>query len=101
MDVAVLAGVLPHGLRRSPAVRATVPGHPEEQQLRGLLHPGLPGAAHRQHPAHLLLVRGEKKMMFEYLYLMHPHIHIRSNISVTVSWHMAVFTDALKKEVVV
>lgn len=68
MDVAVLAGVLPHGLRRSPAVRATVPGHPEEQQLRGLLHPGLPGAAHRQHPAHLLLVRGEKKMMFEYLY---------------------------------
>lgn len=32
---------------------------------------------------------------------MHPHIHIRSNISVTVPWHMAVFTDALKKEVVV
>lgn len=60
MDVAVLAGVLRHGLRRGPAVCAAVPGHPEEQQLRGLLHPGLPGAAHRQHPAHLLLVKDIK-----------------------------------------
>lgn len=67
MDAAVLAGVLPHGLRRSAAVRAAVPGHPEEQQLRGLLHPGLPGAARRQHPAHLLLVNDKRKMSLELL----------------------------------
>lgn len=57
MDAAVLVGVLPHGLRRGPAIRASVPGHPEEQQQRRFLHPGVSSAAHRQHPAHLLLVR--------------------------------------------
>lgn len=57
MDIAVVAGVLPHGVWGSPALCATVPGHPEEQQQRGLLHQSLPGAAHSQHSAHLLLVR--------------------------------------------
>lgn len=57
MDVAVLAGVLPHGLWGSSALYATIPGDPEQQEQRGLLHPSLSGAAYRQHPAHLLLVR--------------------------------------------
>lgn len=57
MDVAVLAGVLPHGFWGSPALCATISGDPEQQQQRGLLHPSLSGAAYCQHPAHLLLVR--------------------------------------------
>lgn len=57
MDVAVLAGVLPHGFWGSPALCATIPRYPEQQQQRGLLHPSLSGATYRQHPAHLLLVR--------------------------------------------
>lgn len=57
MDVAVLAGVLPHGFWGSPALCTTIPEDPEQQQQRGLLHPSLSGAAYRQHPAHLLLVR--------------------------------------------
>lgn len=56
MDVAVLAGVLPHGVRGSPALCATVPGDPEKQQQRWLLHQSLPGAALGQHPAYLFLV---------------------------------------------
>lgn len=57
MDVAVLAGVLLHGFWGSPPLCTTIPGDPEQQQQRGLLHPSLSGAAYRQHPAHLLLVR--------------------------------------------
>lgn len=54
---AVLAGLLHHGVRRSRPLCASVPGDPEEQQHRGLLHQSLPGAARRKHPAHFLLVR--------------------------------------------
>lgn len=57
MDAAVLAGVLPHGVWRGPALSATVPGDPDEQQHRRLLHKSLPGTALSQHPAYLLLVR--------------------------------------------
>lgn len=56
LDAAVPAGVRRHGVRRRPALRPAVPGDPEEQQHRGLLHPGLPGSARSQHPADILLV---------------------------------------------
>lgn len=75
MDAAALAGVLPHGFRGSPALCATVSGDPEEQQQRGLLHPGLPGAAHSQHPAHLFLVRKTQDI---------PLISLRSETLVSV-----------------
>ena len=61
MVPAVLDGVLTHGVRGGPALRAPVPGHPEEQPQRRLLHQSLPRAAHRQHPAHLLLVSNTRK----------------------------------------
>lgn len=32
MGAALLAGVLPHGVWRSPALSTSVPGDPEEQQ---------------------------------------------------------------------
>lgn len=57
MDAALLAGFLSHGVRRGPALCATVPRDPEEQQHRGLLHQSLPCVAHSQHPAYILLVR--------------------------------------------
>lgn len=63
MDIAVLAGVLCNGVRGSPALCATVPGDPEEQQQRRLLHQSVSGAAHSQHPAHLLLVRKTRRGM--------------------------------------
>lgn len=63
MDAALLDGVLRHGVRGSPALCPTVPGYPEEQQQRGLLHKSLPGAAHSQHPAHFFLVRKREKSL--------------------------------------
>lgn len=53
----VLAGVMPHGVWWGPAVRSPVPGDSEEWLQRGLLHQGVPCAAHSQHPAPLFLVR--------------------------------------------
>lgn len=57
VDDLVLAGVLPDGVWWGAAVHPPVPGDPEERDQRGLLHQGVPCAAHSQHPAHLFLVR--------------------------------------------
>lgn len=66
-----MVGVMCDGVWWCRALHSPVPGDPEKQQHRGLLHPGVSGAAHRQHTSYLLLVSADEishtKILLKYL----------------------------------